>query len=349
MQRSAHVSKMVSGIALGALLILPGCVPVDWVKNIFGGGSSGSQKTLSAKAGMPLLTLDGKAVITDQSLEAEFKEALSTQPMYQQLAEQHKGMRYKLLREYYEGVKKKMIITKYVRDKKLDQQASYQDELQQIIEQLKTQLDIKAFVEQHPVTIDESDIKQYYEKNKNNPQGGILLSQGGIKAAGVYFDNEARAQEFVQKIKTPGADFDVIAKQENVAVKPFDIVHERTTGLPDVLKQKILAARKFPSSECVKVGGKSFCVVQYTSKEKTKYRPYDQVHELIEQQLKQERLAEVVNVETGKLLIKYGADEGMEYWEALQKEIEPAGAAPMVPGMPAMLEAPIAPQAPAAS
>ena len=124
-----------------------------------------------------------------------------------------------------------------------------------------------------------------------------VVSRGGVNATGVSFTKEADAKAFLEKAKGKGATLDKVAKENNLGDKyrDFKLVNAMSIGVDPVLRDKIVALKKFPALELVKVNDNTYWVVYAASKEEQKYRSFEEVKPVIEQRLtgqKQEKAME---------------------------------------------------------
>jgi hypothetical protein len=146
-----------------------------------------------------------------------------------------------------------------------------------------------------------------------------MISRGGVQASGVSFDKEASAKAFFDKAKGV-KDFAKVAKEAGLSdkVRDFKLVNAQSVGIDPVLRNKIVAATKFPSVEMLKAG-EQYWVLQVTSKEEAKYRPFEQVKAEIEREVEKQKRMEVFEQHINKLKTEYKVVENDAYFKAKQQ------------------------------
>ena len=197
----------------------------------------------------------------------------------------------------------------------------YKDDLDKIMKYARRSLNVKYFQDKYPVVISDSEIRKYYDENKNNiPQ--LMVSPGGVSAKAVMFTSKANAQAFFDKVKDPKSNFDAAAKEANAMVKDLGEVNNQSFDVDGAIRKVVLAAKKFPAVELVAINNKSYAVVKMLNKTEPQYVPYDQVKPSIEGLLKQQKGAEVLTKELDKLKSEYKAIINDDYFERERKAQE---------------------------
>lgn len=281
------------------VVMLPGCGVLDWVKNKFGGGSKGTEQVVDFSSPMTnvsiddhsevLVTINGKPAITSKSFERDFETLLEENPQLKSVLPFMPDAR----KNFLGGLVNQEIVDLYVRDHKLDQKPEYKQDLERLQRSVVRMLNTKYFAAAHPVTVEDAEVVAYYENNKDKMQE-LIISRGGMQTWGVQFEKEADAKAFQAKVQ--GKALQDVAKAENMAdkVKDFKLVNKQSIGIDPVLRSKIVALEKVPATEVVKVNDKTFWVVQVTSKEDAKYRPFEEVKEPIRQLVEREKSNEAL-------------------------------------------------------
>jgi hypothetical protein len=164
----------------------------------------------------------------------------------------------------------------------------------------------KFFTQSFDVRITDSDVRKFYETNKDTtPQ--LIISRGGVKAMGIPFDTEAEAKTFVTQIAAQGNDIKKAAQAAGIAdkLKDFMTVNQQSMGIDPEVKAKIMGITKASSTEIVKGKDNKTWVVTITGKEETQYRPFEQVKAEIKDYLEKEERAKKFDEEINKLKQKY--------------------------------------------
>lgn len=310
-------------IAIGSLLLLSGC---DW-KSKFCGGQGSSCKKLADAIEYPtdgstvLVSMEGKPLITQKSLEIEKNDLLEANP---QLKSMVMYMDPEALdRNITEGLMSQALVTRYIKEMKIDERADYQQDLKRMLRSVQQMLDTKYFTQEFPISVTDADLQEFYEKNKDI-MPHFLLSRGGIKAMGISFEKEQEAKDFLNKVKTNKNDIAKAAQGTDLAKKvtDFKLVSDQSIGIDNELKNKILAM-KAPSASIIKVNDKTFWVVVAHGKEENKYRPFDQIKGDIRQLLEKEKRVESFDQEIAKLKEKYKIEFNAEFFKEQKEELMP--------------------------
>lgn len=309
-------------LAFSPLLLLSGCNPLNWFK-------SNSKEKTSKKIGRRgrrkvtggydtggewVVKLGEKIIVSSNRLQKEFDTLLEEKPQLKAM----RALMPNLEKDFARGLGHQEIISQFIKDKKIDERADFiakkERTLRAVEQMLNTEFFAKSF---ESVSLDEKELKKFYEENKDSMQG-IMISQGGVNAVGVSFDKKSDAQEFLKKAQAAGRDRDLqkLAKANGIEDKAqdFKLVSGRSFGVDPVLKTKILALKKFPTLEILAVGDKSFWVVSASSKEKTKYRSFEEVKDGIKQVAEQTELSKKLQKELDVLTKTYGLEVNEAYF-----------------------------------
>lgn len=300
------VNVTVSLVHLGALVLLAGC---------FGTGDkkAPAEATERVVAGEVLLTIAGKPALTAAEFEEYYDQLLEQQPQLKQFA----ALMPDLKQNVFSTVVSQKVLEHWAREQKVTEKASYKADRAMLIENVDRGLAIKYFQAEHPMDVSDADVKKFYETNKDTM---YALSPAGVAASGVSFDKEDAAKAFLAKVQAPGANFEKVASESKLKVQNFGRVNETSQQVDATVREKILAAKKFPSVQLVKAGN-TFFVVQAQSKEAAKYYSFDQAKEDARGRLTNERMADIFNKEVAKLKQTYGVVESADYFSKKQEQV----------------------------
>lgn len=148
----------------------------------------------------------------------------------------------------------------------------------------------RTFAAQHQPVVTEEEKKAYFEKNKENlPEA--MVSRGGVPVSSVSFAKEADAKAFLEKAKAKPGKLEDVAKDAKLTDKfrDYKLVHANSYGIEPVLREKVLAIKKLPATELIKINDTTYYVVYVGAKEAPKYRTYEEVKGAIEQRLAGEK------------------------------------------------------------
>jgi len=309
--KSASMVRQSLSISLlvVSLVFLPGCGPLDWLKKQFSGEKvvTESKAPSSAAPAAPvsemdanvLVSMDGKPVVTREMLEQNYRQVIEERP---DLAKLEGCVKESLL----QGLIRQAIVDRYVEENNLDEKAEYKKDRDIMAETCRKILNVKYFKEAHPVTVKESEVKEYYEANKDTFPD-LIVERGGVETMAIAFDKEADAKAFLAKAKAAPKDFEKLAKESGHKDKFRDYKHvnARSPEVDPAIKNAVLELKSFPDIKLVHAGT-TYWVVNAVSKRDSKYRAFDEpVKEGLRQYMIQEREAKVMDEEMTKLKDKY--------------------------------------------
>lgn len=310
-------------LMVGCLVVLPGCRLLDWVKEKMCGPMPMSVAPELPKDGSPVVvSISGTPLITQKSLETEKADLLESNPQLKAMLMYMDGKQ--LDRNLIEGLTNQAIVDKYIVDNGIDKDPKYHEEFKRMLKSVRQMLNAKYFSQGFPISITDSEIQEFYDKNKDMmPQ--LLISRGGIKAVGIPFDKEQDAKDFMVKAKENKGNLQKTAQAAGLAnkVNDFKLVHSQSLGIDNTLKDKIVAM-KTPSTAIFKAD-KKFWVVQASGKEETKYRPIDQIKTDLRQYLEKEKRVERFDQEIARLKGEYHVVLNEDYFKEEPKNEVVAG------------------------
>lgn len=308
-----------NGIALimiSSLVLLPGCGLLDWLKEKLGSKPGMGQQ--GEQSGEVLVTIDGKPLITKGMLEFEKKRLLEANPQLQAMIALMDEKQ--LDRNLMEGLISREVIRKYVKDNHVEESEKYKNEFDMVLGQVKDALNTRYFMESLEVNVDDAEIQAFYDQNKAM-MPNLMVSQGGINAAAVAFNDAQSAKDFLGKVKAGKNNIFKVAQESGLSskVKDFKLVNDQTVGVDGELKSKILAISTFPKAETFKVG-KEHWVVVASKKEDAQYRPLDQVKAEIEQSLKKDKTMKRFEEEVARCKGEFKIQVNEDYFSARQED-----------------------------
>ena len=315
--------KQITGVALATLITgLPGC---NWF--------SGTKETTTPTTGTQhneepkeqkitddstvVATMGGKPLVRPSDVQREKDELMAANPQYKIIEQANPALSKQLERHIATTLVNQAIADKYVTDNKIDQTKEYQDDMKRMQDSMKHAINGKYFDQSIKTEVSDSEVRDFYEKNKNTmPQ--LLLSHGGTKAMGVEFDSQDKAQAFANKVNEQKGNFQKAAESANLKdkVKDFNFIHEQSVGLNPQLKDKILALKKVPSVEVIKLDDKTFWVVQATEKQESKYQDFDNVKGDIANYLEEQKRRNALQEKIKQLHDQYQVVLKEDYFKA---------------------------------
>jgi len=317
-QENFDIKNNSSFLAIGLLLLLPGCL--NWFDR---------KKPEQVKEEMlieqtPLTgdilvswekSKEGRiSLVTTNSLKMEKDKLLKTNP---QLKAMIAFMDEKQLdRNLSEGLMNQAVVDRYIQENKMNKSADYQAELKEGYKAVERMINTKYFSQSFPVNVTDVEIKDFYEKNKEIVPN-LLISRGGVEVMGVLFDNKEKANTFMATVKKE-KNLQEAAQKAGLSdkVKDFKLVHSQSIGIEGPLREKIVNMKQVPSTELFNIDDKTFWVVRASKKEKSKYRPLEQVKEDIKQFIEKEKRTGKFEQEMKRLKDEYKVVINDDYFKS---------------------------------
>lgn len=313
--------KILLGGVLVTLSFLPGCALLDMFKGTSAEGEIvKSQKSLVPLTGEVLVTMKGKPAITTDSLAVEKDKFLKANPQIKQAIAFMDPKAFD--RNLLEGLIGQEIADEYVVVNHVNETAAYKAELNDLCESMKRMLNAKYLSEKIKVAVADSEVKAFYDANKDKLRG-VMTSPGGVMAAGIEFNDNAAARAFASRAKTAPGGFKKVAQDDglNAKIKDFKLVNNQSIGIEPVLRDKIVAIKTVPSVDVIEANGK-FWVISATTKEEPKYIPYEQVKDKLRQELEQNKRVEIFEKEINNLRKEYAVEVNEEYFKGAMPQEE---------------------------
>ena len=286
--RTFRVRKQLClSLLLSPLVFLPGCMD-NTKSEVASTATAGGAKSLDDGSEV-LLKIDGRSVITLNSLNAEFDRLLDENPQLKQVL----PFMPEAKANFFQGMVNQEIVDHWITKNGISATAEYEKEFEKTMEQVKKMLNTKYFSDRHPVKVAESEVKAFYEENKTKLPD-LMISQGGVKAEGVSFKAEDAAKAFLAKAKETQNGLEKVAADAGFSgdYRDFKMVNNQSLAIDPALRSKLVGLTRFPALELVKAGD-VWWVVKATAKEDAQYRPYEQIKPSLEEYLKKQKQMEV--------------------------------------------------------
>ncbi|HZW60917.1 MAG TPA: peptidyl-prolyl cis-trans isomerase [Candidatus Babeliales bacterium] len=328
---TAMKNKILFALALSPLVLLSGCAPLDWIKEKLGLKKKQEMVLIEegeslVGEGETLVSMAGKPIISAKSLDHEFDQLLEENPQLKSVLPLMPDAKYNFL----QGLISQRVVDKFVEDNRIDEDPEYQKDLSRMLRSVKRMLNTKYFGLKHTIEVTDAEIEKFYNENKNT-MPDLLVSRGGVKAAGVPFSREEEAKAFAAKAK--GRDFTKAAKESGLESKlrDFKQVNSQSLGIDNAVKNKIVALKKFPTVEVVKGDDKNFWVVSATESQEASYRPFEQVKAGLKQFIEKEKRMAMFDKEIGKLKDEYHVVVNEDFFKPKENSQVAAAAQEEVP------------------
>lgn len=255
-----------------------------------------------ALTGKPLVTMNGNVIITVDSLQAEKEKIFKANPQIEKISAY-----MDIDRSLLNGLANYAVIDEYIKNSGVKNTDSYKEDLKDAYNDVIRMINTKYFSQKYPSTVSESDVKKFYEENKDL-SSNFIISKGGIRGTEVSFDQEAKANEFAQKVRTKNGNVVTVAQEngiEETKIKDLGLVHDQSIAIDPQIKKTILAMTQFPTITVIKIADTKYSVVVGTGKEETKYRPYDQIKAQLKEYLEKEKQGKAIDEAINELKKTY--------------------------------------------
>ena len=265
-----------------------------------------------------LVTIDGKAILKLTDFKQYVTDATARDPNMGVMAQFMPDFEEKI----FEGAAyPRIIFNEWAKRNNIVNKEEYKKEREKSIQLLDDMLNQEWFVKAHVTEVNDSEVKKYYEENKEKDPG-LMVSAGGVEAKGVSFAQDAKAQEFLKKVHAHGGNIDLAAKELNVKLTDLGKVN-KTSFIGETVKNKILEAKAMPAVlPVINEGGREFWVVKVFKREPAKYRPLEQIKGALKEHLMARKMSETIQKLMPEYEQKFGVSVNRSYFDRKRKEVE---------------------------
>lgn len=225
--------------------------------------------------------MNNKTIITKQSLESEKADLMEAEPQLKEIFSSPK-LSAQLDHNLIEGLANQAVIDEYMTTTYLPNNPEiakqYEKRKKQMERSTRHINNAQFFNQSLKPTVTDEEVRKYYDDKKESiPQ--LLLSHGGVKTVGVSFDSQEEAQNFMNKVNENKGDLQKTAETADLKekIQNFNLVNEHSIGINPQLRDKIVALKKVPTTQVIKLDDKTYWVVHATEKHETKYQPFELV------------------------------------------------------------------------
>ncbi len=286
-----YAKKLRLSLLLTPILLLPGCWPGETAKDksSIGTGDAALVDKQVDDGSPVLLKIGGRPVLTLKNIGEKFDCLLEESPNLKQVLPFMPDAKL----NFFQGMVSQEIVNEYIRRNDIDRSPEYQNELEKTLEQVKCMLNTKYFTERHPVEVSASEIKKFYDENKDKIPD-LMESQGGVKSEAVSFSNQEDAKAFLAKVKESKDSLEKVATDAGYAndYHDYKLVNQQSVQMDPALKAKIVNLNRFPATELFNIND-SWWVVKAESKTEPTYVAFDTVKPNLEEYLQKQKQMEV--------------------------------------------------------
>lgn len=334
MKRNSSGAFLNIMLLVAAIVVLPGCSPVEWFKEKFG-ACDGS---CSHGEGDVIATSNGKVILSSHDFEKKLVLLYKSRPGIEQaLTQMPAEQREQIMLQIADGIVAEKLIKDDVTEKGLDKTPEYKENIKQGYEAVQEQALLHAYqndiLKELEADMTDDKVLAYYNENCSKQpifkQHPFLISAAGIKAALVEVGSEREAHEIAVKAKAKGLH--VAAKESKKTHKELGVVHSKSHEVDEAIRTKLEQAKSFPSVHIVKQKSGKYAVVEAQAQQAEEYAKCEVVKDHVKQIMNQEKFAQLYNQRIAALKEKHNIVINKEYFgskEAVAVEAEAAAEAP---------------------
>ncbi len=365
MKNNAIKNTLKLSLVIAVTMLLSGCNPFDWVKEKFSGSEEApimmeneddmleneddmiekkTTKSMNAAESddgddmmqheddihdnsESIVTLDGKPVVTMQAVEEEIASLIEEQPEIKALLPMIPDLKMQVAK----GLTMQAVVDEWV---KRNADNDYRKKLQRVVKQTKRMFDHQWFNAQHPVSISDMQVKDFYDNNKNK-MVELMVSRGGINGSGIAFDSSEKAEDFLSHLGDQDLAMAAHDMSPEMNVEEFTAVGPHSSDIDPMVRNAFLSMKNFPENKVVESAGK-YWVLQGHSNEEEKYQAFEEVKDMIRPMVEKEEQKNQIE----SLVKKYENQYNLKINDDLMNSLRstPQGMPQGMPGMEHMME-----------
>lgn len=302
MNKSVIALVLVTGMGVAGYLVQQKGLGFLTPKTVSSEKKLATGESKESMPGTPLVIMEGRTIITVESLQEEKEKIFKMNPEW----EQYKAF-MDLDRTILYAMANHAIMDREIEESGVKSSDEYKNDLESAYKEVERMINTKYFTQRFSPDVSDAEVKQVYEENKDSlPE--TIISHGGVKASEIDFDTETEANDFAQKVKANNNNLVTAVQQAGMAenkIKDLRLVHKQSMAVDQAVKDALLAMVQFPSVAVIRTSDNKYAVVVASSKEDAKYRPYEQVKNHLKAALKKQKQAEAVEQSIEGLKKKY--------------------------------------------
>ena len=231
-----------------------------------------------------------------------------------------------ILKDMLESRERSNVISEWAKANNIRQTETYKDKKAKLDAHVHDMLDSEAFLDKHPVDLKDAEVRDYYNKNKEQ----MVARLGGIETVGIYFNEEAKALDFLQKVeKASGKDLAKVANNEKIGcdIEEFGAINPQSYAVDDAIKKAVADIKTFPAVKLVKVEAADcvkYWVIQAKEKRETEYMPFEEVSDRIKQMLQPAKVKDMLDARIPEYAKKYNIKKNDAAFDKLVKKFKDA-------------------------
>lgn len=289
-------------LSVGLLACVPGCF-------------TDSQKKDSQE---PVVTIDGKPVITADEYNQSIELLAQAQPAFAQvLPFMSPEQQEPIYLQIAETLAAERVMQEAVKRSGADKTKEYQENARRVHESVDRDLAVRTFQNElaKQIVINDDEAREYYEMNKDKNQvfkRPPFATQGGVVARAVHVANEKEGNDLAQralKVKS----LEAAARDTKKEVRDLGIVNTQSFAIDNALRAKISIMKKFPAIEVVRDSSGDFFVVEGIRREETGTASFDSVRDRVKEVMLGERFNDALMKKIDELKREYRVEVNKDF------------------------------------
>lgn len=265
-----------------------------------------------------IISSDGKALLKLQEFKQYIADATARDQQMAMMAQFMPDFEEKM---FEGGAYPRVIFNEWAKRNNITSKSEYKQELAKAVRVAEEVLNQDYFIKAHVTEVTDSEVKKFYDENKDK-EPGLMVSAGGVESKAVKFDKETKAKEFFDKVHAKAGNIEAIAKELNLKITDLGKVNNMSM-LSETVKNKILEAKSHPAVlPVINDGGKEFWVVKVYKREPVQYRPFDQIKGQLKEHVAARKMSETIQKVLPDYEKKYGISVNRSYFERKRTEAE---------------------------
>jgi len=320
------------GLALFVVALLAGCKFLWWGEEKKVAPPAKDKVESRIGAGVTLLNIDGKPVLTESDFMNFLNQMLQSHPYFKGAGPEI--LPFSVKRKFFDELIKQELIVAWATQNNIEDNSEFKKAYREVKKLAKRSLLIQQFEKDifDNINVSNSEIDQEFKKNKDK----FIKVAGGVLVSGISFDDSNKANAFYDKVKnkTKASEFIELAKKEDEDnFKDFGRVGKvakqagpmMTSDVPLPIRNKVSALTKLPSIEKINTG-KTTWVLHVSDKKEDTYFDLDEIRPQIEMMLRNNKFREELDKEVSKLHKTFTVDVNEDFFkkaeqrEAMERE-----------------------------
>jgi peptidyl-prolyl cis-trans isomerase C len=267
--------------------------------------------------GEVLLNIDGKPVLKESDFDKHLTQMLQVNPYFRGAGVDSLPMAIK--RKFFDELVKQELILAWADKNRIEDDAEFIKSFAEMKALVKRSLLVQRFESKifEDISVSDNEVKDHFNQNKEK----FVKEPGGVLISGIKFEDEEKADSFLDKAKGKKSD-DFIAlaqKDKDGKFKDFGRVSKEKKGIegadiPNSVKDRAFSLKNFPAIDKVKVG-KNFWVIHASDKKEAEVFDFDEVKPQLEVMLRNNKFREELDKHIKELKGEFTIDVNEDFFK----------------------------------